>query len=605
MTGSPPPPGRTTPACALALALALLAPGLAAAAGLRTADGVVRLEAGHWLREDGTALAREETAAPAGPALPVVADLVPLSGTVPELLGGVPADGRGVWLLERGATPRAVRLALPGPGATRPVDAACGARIDGVLELFTGDGDGRWFHWSVPKHPELGWRPRLVRTLHTGPDSERCAVDPVTARLWIAEAAAGLWRTGAGAEAPAERTLVHHQADFEPAALTAVPGGAVWQNADGTLGGTVKLPKPSGTLLPAVPPRLPAVDAAPAPLPVPGGSGARPERRPWPGVPARLETDTVDRFGDAADDPAIWIHPRDPARSLVLGTDKQQGLLVFDATGVRLQSLPVGRLNNVDLRVGDAAGTAVAVATDRSHRALAVFRVADAEPPVTVLAGDTALPGLGDPYGVCLYRLPSGEFGVFANDTDGRVEHHRLRIDRERARLERLAAWRLPSQPEGCVVDEATRTLWIGEEAAGIWRFPLDATARSDGTLAIPAGPEHGLVPDVEGLALLRDGARHWLVASSQGDDSYAVFDVTGPPRHLGNVRIVRDLASGVDGGSETDGLALAPTELGGAFPGGLLVVQDGRNRMPPAPQNFKFVAWADVLAALEASDAD
>ena len=123
MTGSPPSPGRTTPTCALALALALLAPGLAAAAGLRTADGVVRLEAGHWLREDGTALAREETAAPAGPALPVVADLVPLSGTVPELLGGVPADGRGVWLLEEGASTGAVRLALPGPGATHPVDA--------------------------------------------------------------------------------------------------------------------------------------------------------------------------------------------------------------------------------------------------------------------------------------------------------------------------------------------------------------------------------------------------------------------------------------------------------------------------------------------------
>jgi 3-phytase len=206
---------------------------------------------------------------------------------------------------------------------------------------------------------------------------------------------------------------------------------------------------------------------------------------------------------------------------------------------------------------------------------------------------------------VCLYRLPSGELGVFANDTDGHVEHHRLRIEGERARLERVAAWRLPSQPEGCVVDEVSGTLWIGEEAAGIWRFPLDATALADGTLAIPAGPEHGLVPDVEGLALLREGERHWLVASSQGDDSYAVFDVTGPLRHLGNVRVVRDLAAGIDGASETDGLALAPTDLGGAFPGGLLVVQDGRNRMPPGPQNFKFVAWADVLAALEAASPD
>ncbi|MEE4383007.1 MAG: phytase [Pseudomonadales bacterium] len=603
MTRITPSRGRAAPARVLALSLALLAPGLAAAAGLRTADGVVRLEAGHWLREDGTVLALEESAARAGLPLPVLADLLPLSGAGPDLLGGVPADGDGVWLLEPGAP--ALRLALPGPGATHPVDALCGARIDEVLELFTGDGDGRWLHWSVPRHPERGWEPRLVRTLHTGPDSERCAVDPVTGQLWIAEGAAGLWRTGAGAEAPADRTLVHHQADFEPEVLTAVPGGAVWQEEDGTLAGTVALPQASGSLLAAVPPRLAAVDAVPAPRPVEGVPGAEPVRRSWPGVRARLETATVERFGDAADDPAIWIHPRDPARSLVLGTDKQQGLLVFDAAGSRLQSLPVGRLNNVDLRVVDEHGNAVAVATDRTHRALAVFRVADTEPPVSVIGGETALSGLGDPYGVCLYRLPSGVLGVFANDTDGRVEHHRLRIDGERAGLERLAAWRLPSQPEGCVVDEASGTLWIGEEAAGIWRFPLDATGLADGTLAIPAVPEHGLIPDVEGLALLRDGERHWLVASSQGDDSYAVFDVAGEPRHLGNVRVVRDLEAGIDGASETDGLALAPTDLGGAFPGGLLVVQDGRNRMPPEPQNFKFVAWADVLAALEASRHD
>jgi 3-phytase len=41
-------------------------------------------------------------------------------------------------------------------------------------------------------------------------------------------------------------------------------------------------------------------------------------------------------MGDAADDPAIWVHPVDPALSLVLGTDKKGGLNVFDLEGKRL-----------------------------------------------------------------------------------------------------------------------------------------------------------------------------------------------------------------------------------------------------------------------------
>lgn len=52
---------------------------------------------------------------------------------------------------------------------------------------------------------------------------------------------------------------------------------------------------------------------------------------------AIVQTEPVPSQGDAADDPAIWIHPGDPALSLVLGTDKKGGLNVFDLEGKRLQ----------------------------------------------------------------------------------------------------------------------------------------------------------------------------------------------------------------------------------------------------------------------------
>ena len=50
-------------------------------------------------------------------------------------------------------------------------------------------------------------------------------------------------------------------------------------------------------------------------------------------VKARGQTEPVAETGDAADDPAIWVHPGDPARSLILGTDKKDGLNVYDLDG--------------------------------------------------------------------------------------------------------------------------------------------------------------------------------------------------------------------------------------------------------------------------------
>ena len=69
-------------------------------------------------------------------------------------------------------------------------------------------------------------------------------------------------------------------------------------------------------------------------------------------VEPAVETEPVSTYGDAADDPAIWVNPRDPAQSLIIGANKKLGLEVYDLAGRRIQTLPDGRMNNVDLRDG-------------------------------------------------------------------------------------------------------------------------------------------------------------------------------------------------------------------------------------------------------------
>ncbi|MCB0577816.1 MAG: phytase [Phaeodactylibacter sp.] len=63
-----------------------------------------------------------------------------------------------------------------------------------------------------------------------------------------------------------------------------------------------------------------------------------------------FETDPVASPDDAADDTAIFIHPGDASKNAIIGTDKQKGLIVYDAQGKAVHRYPFGRISNVDLR---------------------------------------------------------------------------------------------------------------------------------------------------------------------------------------------------------------------------------------------------------------
>lgn len=81
-----------------------------------------------------------------------------------------------------------------------------------------------------------------------------------------------------------------------------------------------------------------------------------------------VETAPMPHTGDSADDPAIWIHPSNPALSTIIGTDKQGGIAVYDLDGRQLQYVTLGDINNVDLRYNVPLGgrrVALVAATNR------------------------------------------------------------------------------------------------------------------------------------------------------------------------------------------------------------------------------------------------
>ncbi len=150
-------------------------------------------------------------------------------------------------------------------------------------------------------------------------------------------------------------------------------------------------------------------------------NGGLPSKSAKP-VFASVETEPVASANDAADDPAIWVHPTDPSRSLIIGTDKKNGLDVYDLTGKRVQSLPDGRMNNVDIRYGfplSGQQVAIVAATNRTDQTLALYAV-DVNGRLSNVADGKIATGMADPYGLCMYRGAAGEYFVFANDGDSR-----------------------------------------------------------------------------------------------------------------------------------------------------------------------------------------
>lgn len=327
----------------------------------------------------------------------------------------------------------------------------------------------------------------------------------------------------------------------------------------------------------------------PAPMTVPTAS-----------VRAMAETAAVANQDDAADDPAIWVSG-DGQTVRILGTDKRDdgGLNVYAVDGALIEFLPAGALNNVDVRPlpGDA-GLSLAFATKRRPGGLELFAI-DAGGTVT-RAG--SLPTtLNDPYGACLGAAAEGGFDLGATNTDDGYHQYQLVFDGEgevSAYLQRQLSF--GAQAEGCVFDERTGDLFIGVEEEGIFRYRADPAA-GDGRQTVALIDDAHLTADVEGLAIYPKGADGgWLIASSQGDDAFAVFALP-EARFVGRFTVIESADGQVDRVTHTDGLAVTARAAPG-FPQGFLVVQDDENTRPDgsvSTQNFKIVDWREIAAAL------
>lgn len=537
-----------------------------------------------------------------------------------------------------------------------PVEASVHASIPclyessltGLLNAFVLDGEGRVGQYAVTFGPE----PTLdeLRVFEVGGETSICLADDTEGTVYIGEESTGLWSYAAEPEASRARVLVDAVLPVDPT-LTEIEGLAMVAAVTGQGGylfaadenaqaivvydratyahlGSVEIGE--GTVDAVDDPHGVAVMAMPLGEAFPAGVlvsqdddedgekltfklvsladivaalGLEPVEPRDPRTPIAVaaavlpiaETEPVGSRGDAADDPAIWVNPEDPEASLIVGTDKQSGLGVYDLDGELLSFVELGQINNVDLRTVD--GRVIVAATNRVNQTIEVLELSPDGELISINAAPIPVEG-GEAYGFCLYQDVAGDVFGIPNTTAGVVSMIPFAFDADgKVTGETVASWQLETQPEGCVVDDAAAELFVGEEGHGIWMFDLNASDPSVGTLVFEASDAGPLVPDVEGLALWTHDGHDYLVASSQGSDRYVILD-RADWSFAGAFRIVADRAEGIDGATETDGLEITSIALDDDdFEYGIMVAQDGLNE--DEPQNFKIITMLSVIEAL------
>jgi 3-phytase len=283
-----------------------------------------------------------------------------------------------------------------------------------------------------------------------------------------------------------------------------------------------------------------------------------------------------------SDDPAIWIHPNDPAQSLIVGTDKSGpngGLYVFDLQGQLVDSvLGLNRPNNVDIEYGMMAGGdtfAIAVTTERLSGQLRAYRL----PEMTPVDGG-GLPVFADEanravMGIALYRRPA-DGAIFAivsrkteegdpADSAALRQYRLLGQDNGHIRAELVRSFGYFSgqkEIEAIAVDNTQGYVFYSDEQRGVRQYHADPDSPN---VQLAHFATEGFAEDHEGISIYPTGERSgYILVSDQGAQRFQIYSRAGNEHAL--LKIV-DVAA-----LESDGSEITPVALNEDFPRGLFV---------------------------------
>jgi 3-phytase len=295
------------------------------------------------------------------------------------------------------------------------------------------------------------------------------------------------------------------------------------------------------------------------------------------------------------DDPAIWINPTDPSKSIIIGTDKDTdgGLYAFDLNGKILKkSIPLKRPNNVDIAYGlliDGKEVDVAVTTERESNRIRIFSLPDLEPidngGIPVFEGEA----LRDPMGIALYTRasdkkifaivgrksgPSGSY-LWQYELSGSGKYATANVVRK------FGEYSGKKEIEAIAVDNELGTVLYCDEQFGIRKYNADPALNDTKELGLFG--QTGFKADNEGIAIYKTTpTTGYILVSNQQANTFMVYPREGADGNPNNYPLLAEIPTST---IECDGADVTSVNLGGAYKNGLFVAMS--NGM-----TFHYYAW-------------
>jgi len=310
------------------------------------------------------------------------------------------------------------------------------------------------------------------------------------------------------------------------------------------------------------------------------------------------------------DDPAIWIHPSDPTKSLVIGTDKRSdgGIYAFDLEGKIVNKiLNLNRPNNVDVAYGfkwDNQLIDIAVVTERKANSIRVFRLPDLLPiddgGIKVFVGEGGN-GFNEPMGIGLYTKDMGsESKIYAivgrksGPLEGYLWQYELYTDEENIvkgnKVRSFGMYSGTKEIEAIAVDNELGYVYYSDELVGVHKYYADPTLNDDSELVLFAQNDRS--GDLEGIAIYLTGDRtgYILVSDQKSGSSFLVYPREGAS---GDKHQHELLATVLVSTVLTHGADATNVNLGSQFPEGMLVAMTDS-------KEFHYYDWRNVQLEID-----
>lgn len=301
-----------------------------------------------------------------------------------------------------------------------------------------------------------------------------------------------------------------------------------------------------------------------------------------------------------SDDPAIWINKKDPSKSIVLGTDKEDGggIYAFDLKGKIIKDktiLGLQRPNNIDIAYNyrlNGRLVDIAVATERSNNQLRIFTLPDMKP-----IDGGGLPVFKDrdtkgPMGIALYsNKRNGKTYAIVGPKDGPSNGYlsQYRIDnagRGKVKLTKVRDFGKYSgvkEIEAIAVDNELGYVYYSDEAFGVRKYYADPK-KGNKELALFGTDDFGR--DIEGISIykMNDGTGYILI-SDQQKNTFNVYPREGSGKNRHEHKLIKSIELMT---MESDGSDVTSVNLGNLYPKGLFVGMS-------TDKTFHFYDWRDI----------